>query len=204
MSIALAVATANEGKLREIRQILAGTGYELVAASRFPAWVPPPEDADTYLPNALEKALSLARVAGMPALGDDSGIEVDALGGAPGARSARYAGDGATDEQNLRALLEALRDVPDAARRGRFRCVAVCATPAGRSVWAEATVEGTIIHEPRGDAGFGYDPIFLPDGYERTTAEMSPGEKDAISHRGKAFRALAATLPSFVGTSTTA
>jgi len=204
MIIALALATANPGKLREIRQILAGTGYEIVPASQFPTWVAPPEDADTYLPNALEKARSLAGVAGMPALGDDSGIEADALDGAPGARSARYAGDGATDEENLRALLGALRDVPDDARRGRFRCVAVCATPDGRSVWAEGTVEGTIIREPRGSGGFGYDPIFMPDGHERTTAEMSPHEKDAISHRGKAFRALALELPSLVGSPATA
>jgi XTP/dITP diphosphohydrolase len=188
----IAIATGNPGKVREITAILAHTGWELIGAEAFPEWEPPPEDADEYLPNALTKARSLAKVAGIPAIADDSGIEADALGGAPGPRSARYAGEDATDDENLQKLLDALEGARD--RRGRFRCVAVCVTPDGAEASAEATVEGVILAERRGSNGFGYDPIFLPDGYAVTSAELPPDEKDAISHRGKAFRALASKM----------
>jgi XTP/dITP diphosphohydrolase len=194
----IVIATRNPGKVREIRSILAGSPYELIGAEGFSDWVPPSEDADDYLTNALTKARSLAEMAGIPAVADDSGIEADALGGAPGVRSARYAGEIASDAENLGKLLVELRDVPDLDRRGRFRCVAVCATPAGESVSAEATVEGFIIREPRGSGGFGYDPVFLPDGFDRTTAELDAEEKDRISHRGKAFRALEEKMTRFL------
>ncbi|MCA1834698.1 MAG: RdgB/HAM1 family non-canonical purine NTP pyrophosphatase [Actinomycetota bacterium] len=190
MSVAVAIATANPGKLKEIRAIFTDSLFELIDASAFPGWVPPPEDSELYLQNAIAKAQSLAVLAGMPAIADDSGIEADALGGRPGVRSARYAGPDASDEENRSLLLDSLEHVPDAERTGRFRCVAVCVTPSGGHAVEEATVEGRIIRTPRGRMGFGYDPIFVPDGFDRTTAEMEPSEKDAISHRGKAFRAL--------------
>jgi XTP/dITP diphosphohydrolase len=188
MSIRVAIATANPGKVREIRAIFAGSSFELVDATAFPQWMQPPEDSELYVQNALAKATSLARASGLPAIADDSGIEADALGGRPGVRSARYAGPGASDDDNLRKLLRELEGAAD--RTGRFRCVAVCVTPDARTAIEEATVEGTIIGEPRGDGGFGYDPIFLPFGSDRTTAEMTPEDKDRISHRGRAFRAL--------------
>jgi XTP/dITP diphosphohydrolase len=136
----------------------------------------------------------VAKATGQPALADDSGIEVDALGGAPGPRSARYAGEEASDEQNLRALLRATAGVPAGGRTARYRAVASLAWPDGREVHAEATCEGMLESGPRGEGGFGYDPIFVPLGDERTMAELSPEEKDRISHRGGALRALRARL----------
>jgi XTP/dITP diphosphohydrolase len=126
----------------------------------------------------------------MAALADDSGIEVDALGGAPGPRSARYAGEDATDELNLKALIRAIAGVPAARRTARYRCVAAMAWPDGREVHAEGTCEGTLIAEPRGAGGFGYDPIFEPAGLDETMAELTPEQKHRISHRGRALRAL--------------
>ena len=186
------LATKNPGKVREIASILADAPIELAGPD--PAWVPPPEDADTYRENALIKARALVAFSGTPALADDSGIEVDALEGAPGPRSARYAGQGASDEENLHKLLEVVRQTPPSARGARYRCVAVLVTPAGDEHVSEATVEGTLITEPHGNGGFGYDPIFVPTGAPRTMAELSAEEKDAISHRGKAFRALIPAL----------
>lgn len=191
-STRIALATKNPGKVREIASILAGAPIELTAPD--PAWTPPPEDAATYRENALIKARALVSFSGVPALADDSGIEVDALDGGPGARSARYAGEGASDEENLHKLIEVVRRTPVRARGARYRCVAVLVTAAGEEHVAEATVEGTLITEPRGGGGFGYDPIFVPEGDERTMAELSAEEKDSISHRGKAFRALVPVL----------
>jgi len=193
----VALATKNPGKVREIVQIIAEAPIELVAPE--PAWIPPPEDDPTYRGNALTKARSLASLSSLPVLADDSGIEVDALDGAPGPRSARYAGDGASDEENLHKLIEVVRRTPERARGARYRCVAVLVTPAGEEHVAEATVEGTLITEPRGSGGFGYDPIFVPAGDTRTMAELTPEEKDAISHRGKAFRALIPGLRTLAG-----
>ncbi len=190
MSVTVAIASTNPGKVREIRAIFLDTSFDLVDASAFGLWSPPSEDSELYVENALAKARTLAAVSDLPVVADDSGIEADALGGAPGVRSARYAGPGASDSENVQALLRALDGVSLERRTGRFRCVAVCATPDGRSVIEEATVEGHIIDTPRGSNGFGYDPIFVPLGETRTTAEMNPLEKEAISHRGKAFRQL--------------
>ncbi|MGH2685674.1 MAG: non-canonical purine NTP pyrophosphatase, partial [Actinomycetota bacterium] len=139
-------------------------------------------------------ARAVAAVTGQPALADDSGIEVDALGGAPGPRSARYAGEGATDEKNLRALLRAVAGVPAGGRTARYRAVAVVAWPVRRQVHAEGVSDGTLRTRPRGDGGFGYDPNFDPAGWDRTMAELEPEEKDRISHRGRALRALAHVL----------
>lgn len=196
MSATVALASRNAGKLREIRTILAeaGVGLDVVAGDAFPGWVAPEETESDYAGNALLKARSLVAFSGAPALADDSGIEVDALGGEPGPRSARFAGENATDEENLDTLTAIMRDVESANRTARYRCVAVLVTPDGRETLAEGTVEGTLITEPRGSGGFGYDPIFVAAGETRTMAELSPDEKDRISHRGQAFRGLVEAL----------
>jgi len=187
----LAIASKNVHKLREIRAICAGWPVEWVTVEdHVGPWPEVDEPHDTYLENALAKARSVAAALGLPAMADDSGLEVNALGGAPGPRSARYAGEDATDERNRRKLLTALRGVPGSAPAARFRCIAVVAWPDGREVWAEGTCEGTLVAEPLGAGGFGYDPIFVPAGRDQTMAELRPEEKDRISHRGRAFRAL--------------
>jgi XTP/dITP diphosphohydrolase len=188
----LAIASRNPGKIREILAICAGWPVEWLTADD--RWPEIDETGSTYLENAMLKACGVAQVLGVPAVADDSGIEVDALGGAPGARSARYAGEKASDEQNLRTLIRAISGVPSSGRTARYRCVAAVAWPDGREVSAEGTCEGLLETRPRGSGGFGYDPIFVPAGWDRTMAELEPGEKDRISHRGKAFRALAERL----------
>ncbi len=152
------------------------------------------ETGATYLDNALLKATQVAAALGVPAIADDSGIEVDALGGAPGPRSARFAGDGATDQQNLDAMLRAVRGVPAGGRTARYRCVAAVAWPDGRTSHADGVCEGALISKRRGARGFGYDPLFVPAGWDETMAELADDEKDRISHRGRAFRALAELL----------
>jgi XTP/dITP diphosphohydrolase len=188
----VALASRNAGKVREIRTILASAGVSVHVASadEFPGWEAPPEDAPDYLGNALLKARSLASFASVPALADDSGIEVDALGGEPGPRSARFAGPGATDEQNLEKLIAAVGHLDPALRTARYRCLAVLVRPDDDPVIAEGVCEGILITEPRGTGGFGYDPIFVPVGHAETMAELRPEEKDRISHRGKAFRGI--------------
>jgi XTP/dITP diphosphohydrolase len=187
----LAIASANPHKLREIRRICADWPVEWITSQDHGGpWPEVEEPHDTYRENALEKARAVAAELGVPAVADDSGIEVDALGGAPGPRSARYAGEEADDEENLETLLRAVRNVPATERTARYRCIAAIAWPDGREVWAEGVCEGTIDLLPRGSGGFGYDPAFVPEGRERTMAELSDEEKDRISHRGRAFRAL--------------
>jgi XTP/dITP diphosphohydrolase len=197
----LALATRNPGKVEEMLRICSDwpsswrTWPDLaVAPNASPAWPDVEETGESYLDNARIKAHATADALGIPAVADDSGIEVDALDGAPGPRSARFAGPDATDRENLDLLIERIRLIPPFRRTARYRCVAVCAWPDGREVWAEADCEGTLILEPRGSGGFGYDPAFVPEGVERTMAELSPEEKDAISHRGKALRVLAEIL----------
>jgi XTP/dITP diphosphohydrolase len=185
----LVIASRNDRKVAEIERICADWPVEWVTR-RDVSWRDVEETGDTYLENALLKARAVARDTGDPALADDSGIEVDALGGGPGPRSARYAGPSADDEANLRALLRAVAGVPADGRTARYRAVAAVAYPDGREVWEEATCEGSLRPRPRGSGGFGYDPIFEPAGWERTMAEISADEKDRISHRGKALRAL--------------
>ncbi|HZD18607.1 MAG TPA: RdgB/HAM1 family non-canonical purine NTP pyrophosphatase [Actinomycetota bacterium] len=187
----LAIASRNAHKLREIDRICAEWSVEwLTADTHAGPWPEVEEPHDTYLHNAFEKAHAVARALGVPALADDSGIEVDALGGGPGPRSARYAGEDATDAQNLQALVRALKGVPGGGRTARYRCVAAIAWPDGRECHAEGVCEGTLVARPRGTGGFGYDPLFVPEGWDRTMAELSAEEKDRISHRGRAFRAL--------------
>jgi len=183
----IVVATRNAHKVREILRICRDWPVEWVTDAALPEVE---ETGRGYLENALLKAEAAAAATGQVALADDSGIEVDALGGGPGPRSARYAGEGATDEANLRALLRALAGIPRAGRTARYRAVAILARPRGEEIHAEGTCEGIIRTKPRGSGGFGYDPILEPLGWERTMAELTPEEKDRISHRGRALRAL--------------
>ena len=187
----IVLATRNRHKIEEITRICRDWPVEWVTELDIPEVE---ETGSTYHENASLKAREVAKATGQPALADDSGIEVDALGGAPGPRSARYAGEEASDERNLRALLRATAGVPAGGRTARYRAVASLAWPDGREVHAEATCEGMLESGPRGEGGFGYDPIFVPLGDERTMAELSPEEKDRISHRGGALRALRARL----------
>jgi XTP/dITP diphosphohydrolase len=187
----IAVASRNEHKLREIGRICADWPVTwLTAREHEGPWPDVEEPHESYLENALAKAREVSAALGLPALADDSGIEVDALGGAPGPRSARYAGAGATDGTNLQALLRALHGVPAAGRTARYRCVAALAWPDGEELWTEGTCEGVLTSRPRGSGGFGYDPAFVPEGWDRTMAELDDAEKDRISHRGRAFRSL--------------
>lgn len=194
----LVAATANPDKLAEIEDILASAGIRLLPR---PASAPDVEETGgTLLENARLKARSVAKVAAMPAVADDTGLELDVLGGAPGVRSARFAGEHATYADNVTKLLSELDALPGGggARRARFRTVAIAWFPGqsgGEDVWCEGTVDGTIVREPKGDGGFGYDPVFVPDeGDGRTFAQMTAAEKHALSHRGRAFRALADAL----------
>ena len=196
--LVLVVATANPDKVAEIREILgAAGGLRLLPR---PADVPDVEETgETLEANARLKAAALASATGMPAVSDDTGFEVDALGGAPGVRSSRYAGEGATYADNFAKLLAALAALEESGgrRRARFRTVAMVRFPDGREICREGSVSGTVATTPRGDGGFGYDPVFVPDeGDGRTFAELRPDEKHAISHRGRAFRALAEALQS--------
>ena len=191
----LAIASKNAHKLRELERICADWPVEWVTVETVDTpWADIEEPFDTYLENALVKARAVASVLGIPAVADDSGIEVDALGGEPGPRSARFAGEDATDEENLAKLLEALRDVQPSRRTARYRCVAAIAWPDGAERSAEGTCEGVIVLDTRGVRGFGYDPAFVPAGRTQTMAELTDDEKDAISHRGSAFRALRSLL----------
>lgn len=189
------LATGNAGKLRELRELLAGRGVDLEPQSAF-GIEPPPETGTSFVANALLKARHAAHLTGLSAIADDSGIEVDALGGRPGVHSARFAGEGASDEANLRRLLGELSAVPDARRSARYRCVIVFVRSRedSRPVIADGTWEGRIARAPRGTGGFGYDPVFEVPGTGRTAAELEPAEKNALGHRGQALRALLTEL----------
>ena len=180
------MATGNAGKCREIGRIL--TGYEILSLADFPTFEFP-EEGGEYAENARTKALTAAHELGLACVADDSGLEVEALGGRPGVYSARYGGPELDDRGRLERLLEELSGVPTP-RRARFYCVAACAWPDGTSEIAEGVCDGVILEVPRGDGGFGYDPIFAPEGFERAMAELGREEKDRLSHRGRAFRAL--------------
>ena len=188
------LATRNAHKVEEVRRILAPYDVELVSLSDFPDVADVAETGATFADNALLKAEAVAQATGLLALADDSGLAVAALNGMPGVLSARWAGRHGDDVANLQLVLDQVADVPDDRRGAAFVCAAAAVTPAGERLVVEGRVEGVLIRAPRGSNGFGYDPIFVPVGEERTTAEMSPEEKDAISHRGKAFRMLAPRL----------
>lgn len=190
------LATQNAHKLVEMRRILdeAGLDIELVGTDQFPDLTDVVENGSTFAANALLKARSVCAETGLPAIADDSGLGVDALNGMPGIFSARWSGSHGDDLANLNLLLGQLTDVPDARRGAAFHCAAAVVLPDGTERVVEGTIDGTLIREPRGTNGFGYDPIFVPIGESRTTAEMSAEEKDAISHRGRAIRALVPVL----------
>jgi len=189
------LASGNPGKLRELAALLEPRGYELVTQTAL-GIESPPETGATFTENALLKARYAAARSGTATLADDSGIVVDALGGRPGVHSARYAGLQATDRQNLEKMLRELRDIPLAQRTARYQCVIALVRSAddAQPLVANGTWEGRILEAPRGSGGFGYDPIFLPHGSERTAAELDPVEKNAMSHRAQALRALVARL----------
>lgn len=196
----IVLASGNPGKLRELGELLAPHGLRMLPQSAFGIETPP-ETGTTFRDNALLKARHAARLTGLAALADDSGIEVDALQGRPGVYSARYAGEHASDADNLQKLLAELQGVPEAARSARYRCVIALVRAADDPdpLIAEGSWAGTILRAPRGTGGFGYDPVFLPDGSMRTAAELDPAEKNALSHRGQALRALAARAGEFHG-----
>jgi len=187
----LVVATRNVGKVEEIRAALTGLAVDLVSSAEILGDAPPIEETgETFQENATIKARAVAEATQLVSLADDSGLEVDALDGKPGVRSARYSGEDATDAENNAALLTALASID--ARKARFRCVMALVDPFGESapVLAEGTCEGTIAHAGRGTGGFGYDPLFVVDGMDKTFAELTPGEKLELSHRGKALRSM--------------
>jgi XTP/dITP diphosphohydrolase len=187
------LASSNAGKLREFAELLAGQGFLLAPQSEF-GIEPPPETGHTFLENALIKARNAARLTGLPAIADDSGIEVDVLSGGPGVHSARYAGDDASDEANLAKLLAAMSGLPLDKRGARYRCVIVYVAHAddAHPLVGEGHWDGSIIDERRGQGGFGYDPSFVPRGDTRTVAEMPQQEKNRQSHRAKALAAFLA------------
>jgi XTP/dITP diphosphohydrolase len=196
----LVLATANASKLAELSRILTDghIGLGLAGLGEFPGAPEVAETGATFAENALLKARALAAFTGFAAVADDSGICCDALNGMPGVLSARWSGRHGDDERNLRLLLDQLADVPEERRGAHFTCAAALVLPSGHEHVTEGMLRGRVIRQPRGTNGFGYDPIFLPDGYDQTTAEMPPARKDAISHRGRAFRALAPTISSLV------
>jgi XTP/dITP diphosphohydrolase len=192
------LATGNEKKRTEIESILDGLDVELVPMTAL-GLEGAEEDGETFEANALIKARAIVAATNEPAIADDSGLEVDALDGAPGVRSARYAGTDATDEDNNAKLLRALRDVPAQQRTARFVCAAALVAPDGREWVVRGTMEGRLVPAPRGAHGFGYDPYFVGEGEERTNAELTPAEKDARSHRGAAFRGLRPHVEAWLG-----
>ena len=185
----LIVATGNAGKCREIQQML-GETIQVKSLSDIPDAPDVVEDGDTFEANALKKARIIARHTSLPALADDSGLEVDALSGAPGVFSARFAGEDATDADNIAKLLGLLQNVPHADRTARFRCVMALVNPEGREQTAQGAWEGEIGHTPQGDNGFGYDPLFIVPTHSCTAAQLPPEIKNALSHRGQALKAI--------------
>lgn len=192
-------ATNNKRKYAEIRRILEPLGFEIITLEQAGVSVDPEETARTFEGNARIKAAAALKVCGQPCIADDSGLVVDALGGRPGVYSARYAGEGATDEQKISKLLGELENVAEDKRTARFVCCACCAMPDGAFIEARGVCEGSIAREPAGNGGFGYDPVFI----EKTTAtlfsQLSGENKDALSHRGSAFAALAQKLAAYCG-----
>ncbi len=192
----LVLATANRHKIIELTRILADLAVPaaLAGLGEFPGAPDVAETGATFAENALLKATALARFTGLPAIADDSGLCVDALHGMPGVLSARWSGRHGDDAANLRLLLDQIRDVPDDRRHAHFACAAALVLPSGAEHVSEGSVHGWLVREPRGSNGFGYDPIFVPDGDDRTLAEHGDAEKDAISHRGRALRGLAPVI----------
>jgi XTP/dITP diphosphohydrolase len=203
MSDHLLLATRNPGKLAELQRLLesAVPGVAVVGLRDVPEYQESPETGATFAENALLKAREAVRYTGLPAVADDSGLTVDALNGMPGVLSARWSGRHGDDAANTALLLGQLADVPDERRGGAFVCAAAIVTPDGAERVLERSWRGQVVREPRGTNGFGYDPVFLPDGLERTAAELTAAEKDARSHRGQAFAALVPLVAELLGRS---
>ncbi|SFF63913.1 XTP/dITP diphosphohydrolase [Actinacidiphila alni] len=201
MTSRLVLATRNAHKVTELRAILADSGLDvdLVGADAYPEIPDVKETGVTFAENALLKARTLATATGLPAVADDSGLCVDVLGGAPGIFSARWAGKHGDDKANLDLLLAQLGDIDHPHRAAHFACAAALALPDGTTRVVEGRLRGTLRHTPTGTNGFGYDPILQPDGHTVTCAELTPSEKNAISHRGQAFRALAPQVADLLG-----
>jgi XTP/dITP diphosphohydrolase len=201
MSTRLLLATRNAGKLAELRRLLetAVPGVEVVGLRDVEEYPEVPETGATFAENALLKAREAARYTGLPAVADDSGLTVDALNGMPGVLSARWSGRHGDDDANTALLLGQLADVPDERRGGAFVCAAALVTPDGTERVLQREWRGSVIREKRGTNGFGYDPVFVPEGLDRTSAELEPAEKDARSHRGQAFAALVPVLAEVLG-----
>lgn len=186
----IVLATRNRKKIEEIRRIVKDMPVTLYTLDDFPDCPEVKEDGNTFEANAVKKAKEISKFTGIPALADDSGLEVYALNGAPGVLSARYASENADDRQNIEKLLKEMYPIPDEKRIARFVCVIALAFPDGKIETFEGHSEGSIGREPKGSNGFGYDPVFYPEGHSRTFAEMSDKEKDALSHRGMALKKL--------------
>jgi XTP/dITP diphosphohydrolase len=201
MSTRLLLATRNAGKLAELQRLLenAVPGLEVVGLRDVEEYPEAPETGATFEENALLKAREAVKYTGLPAVADDSGLTVDALNGMPGVLSARWSGRHGDDDANTALLLGQLADVPDERRGGAFVCAAALVTPDGTEHVLERQWRGRVVRDKRGSNGFGYDPIFVPEGLELTAAELSPEEKDARSHRGQAFAALVPVLAEVLG-----
>lgn len=193
----MVIASANQGKIAEIRASFQGLPIEIHSLAEFGTIPEAEETGKTFAENALLKAHYYAKQTGMACLADDSGLEVDALGGDPGVYSARFAGDAASDEDNNQKLLAALRGVPEGQRSARFRCVLAFLDTDGAVIMADGTCEGIILEAPRGAGGFGYDPLFYMPELDATLAEISIAEKNAVSHRGQALKSMAKQLAKF-------
>lgn len=193
----LLIATNNAHKALEMHRLLGHLPHELTTPAELGLRIDVAEDGETFHANAVRKARAFATASGLLALADDSGLEVDALGGRPGVRSARYGGSGLSDEGRVDLLLRELADVPEEQRTCRYRAVLALVSPDGAEETAEGTCEGTVAREPDGANGFGYDPVFFVPSRGKTMARLSPEEKDAISHRGHAARAIAELLPAW-------
>jgi XTP/dITP diphosphohydrolase len=197
--VKILLATRNAGKLVELRRLAEGSEVEVLGLADVPEFPEAPETGATFAENALAKARDAAAATGLPSVADDSGLAVDALNGMPGVLSARWAGRHGDDLANLDLLLGQLGDVPDERRGAAFVCAAALVVPDGPEEVVHGEWRGRIVRAPRGSNGFGYDPIFVPEGEERTSAELGPEEKDAASHRGRAFRALLPHLEALAG-----
>lgn len=195
----LLLATNNQGKIAEFRALLRPCDWQILAPADLGISLEVNETGDTYLENATLKAGTFVVESGLNALADDSGLEVDALGGRPGVHSARFGGEALTSMERVNLLLRALEDTPDGRRTARFRCVLLLAAPTGQTWQTEGVCEGLIMREPRGSSGFGYDPVFLLPELGRTMSELSAAEKNERSHRGKAARALRDILEAIAG-----
>ena len=200
MSVQLVLATRNAKKLAELDRLLAGAGLDvqILGSDAFSELPEIEETGSTFAENSLIKARAVSTHTGLIAIADDSGLCVDALDGQPGIYSARWAGQGATDESNLDLVLEQIRDIEPARRTAHFACAAALVLPSGEEYVVQGQVNGVLLTQRRGVGGFGYDPIFLPDGFDITTAEMTSEQKDAISHRGQAMRSLVPVIEEHV------